>query len=231
MHCVFEDRRYLIPFRATLLSQIFTDVLVIGGGVAGYRAAMAAAEHSEVIVALKGGIKHSSTYWAQGGIAAVVAPADSFDQHVRDTLTAGADLCDETVVRKTIEAGPGAIDELIRWGMAFDIRRNGDDGATSDAQMALGREGGHSCARILHADGDATGRVLAQTLDAQVRNSDRIRVFEQCFVLDLVTLEGSPTRCVGESGAMSSGYASSRARNESNKRSYWLSPTRLLPSR
>ncbi len=189
MHPVLEQRRYLIPFRATLLSQIFTDVLVIGGGVAGYRAAIAASEHSEVIVALKGGIKHSNTFWAQGGIAAVVDGADSFDAHIQDTLSAGGDLCDPDVVRRTVEAGPGCIDELIGWGMPFD-HTNGD-------ALSLGREGGHTRSRILHADGDATGRALMGTLDAHVRSLDRVRVFEQCFVLDLITVDGSSPRCVG----------------------------------
>lgn len=202
MHPVLEQRRYLIPFRATLLSQIFTDVLVIGNGVAGMRAALAAANHSDVIVTAKGKLDQSNTYWAQGGIAAVRDGADSFEQHMADTLAAGADLCDEPVVRQVIEAAPARVEELIRWGMRFDKAAAG----TSEEDIALGREGGHSAARILHADGDATGKELARTLDKQLRTHDRIRVFDECFVLDLVTIDSGsasapgptpPGKCVG----------------------------------
>ncbi len=191
MDAVFDQRRYLIPFRATLLPQIFTDVLVIGGGVAGLRAAIGAAEHSDVIVTLKGDIKASNTYWAQGGVAAAMTPQDSFDAHVQDTLTAGAGLCDEPVVRQVIEDGPKRMEELLAWGMNFDRRIAAPD------QLALGREGGHGMARILHADGDATGKELVVTLDRVARGNERIRLFEQCFVLDLITLEGVPPRCIG----------------------------------
>lgn len=192
MHHAFDDRRYLIPFRATLLPQIFTDVLVIGGGVAGYRAAIAAADaECDVIVACKGGLKHSSTYWAQGGIAAVLAEDDSFERHVEDTLIAGAGLCDEAVVREVVAGGPAAIAELQQWGMPLD---RGEDGG-----LAFGKEGGHSAFRIVHSDGDATGKALAHTLDQRVRLSPRVRLFDQCFVLDLMTLDAAEgaTRCLG----------------------------------
>lgn len=183
-----DDRRYLIPFRATLLPQIFTDTLVIGGGVAGLRAAIAAREHGDVIVAAKGGIKDSNTYWAQGGVCVVVDKEDSIDDHVRDTMDAGAGLCDEPIVRQVASGARARIDELIDWGMKLD---------RVDDKLALGREGGHSHPRIVHADGDATGRELAMTLDRKVRSLDRVRFFDHCFVLDLITLEGSPSQCLG----------------------------------
>jgi L-aspartate oxidase len=183
-----DDRRYLIPFRATLLPQIFTDTLVIGGGVAGLRAAISAREHGDVIVAAKGGIKDSNTYWAQGGVCVVVDENDTIDDHVRDTVVAGAGLCDEPIVRRVAEGARARVDELIEWGMKLD--RAGD-------QLALGREGGHSHPRIVHADGDATGRELAMTLDRRVRSLDRVRFFDHCFVLDLITLDGSPPQCLG----------------------------------
>ncbi len=183
-----DDRRYLIPFRATLLPQIFTDTLVIGGGVAGLRAAVAAREHGDVIVAGKGGIKDSNTYWAQGGVCVVVDEQDSIEEHVQDTLIAGAGLCDEPIVRQIASAARARIDELIDWGMNLD---------RTSGKLALGREGGHSHPRIVHADGDATGKELAITLNQHARSLDRIRLFDNCFVLDLITLEGSPPQCLG----------------------------------
>ena len=186
----FDDRRYLIPFRSVLLPQIFTDVLIVGEGVAGQRAALAAAEHSDVIIAAKGQLRDSSTYWAQGGIAAVLEPNDSFDEHVEDSLNAGADLCEPDIVRLVVHSGPDRIKELIDWGMPFDT-------ADASGRFALAREGGHSKARIVHSDGDATGKALGMTLDRQVRANDRIRLFENCFVLDLITFDGSPPRCAG----------------------------------
>ena len=182
------DRRDLLPFRATLLPQIFTDTLVIGGGVAGLRAAIAAHEHGDVIIAAKGGIKDSNTYWAQGGVCVVIDEKDSIDSHVQDTLVAGAGLCDEPVVRRVAQHARRRIDELLDWGMNLDH---------IEGRLALGMEGGHSHPRIVHADGDATGRELAVTLDRQVRGLDRVRFFDHCFVLDLVTLDGSPPQCLG----------------------------------
>ncbi|MFN3168690.1 MAG: L-aspartate oxidase [Phycisphaeraceae bacterium] len=179
----FSDRRYLIPFRATLLPQIFTDVLVIGAGVAGASAALSAVKghgSAEVIVTTKGRLQDSNTYWAQGGIAAVLDGAhDDVEQHVADTLTAGAGLCDEPVVRRVIEAGPASIQRLADAGMAMDRDALGE--------LKLGKEGGHSQNRIVHSDGDATGKALASTLFDQVHAHERVRLFEDCFVLDLIT--------------------------------------------
>ncbi|MCX5660034.1 MAG: L-aspartate oxidase [Planctomycetota bacterium] len=193
MNSIFDERRYLIPFRATLLPQIFTDVLIIGEGVAGLRAALAVGEDREVIITSKAELGLSNTSWAQGGIAAVLSEQDTIESHVEDTLTAGAGLCDEPAVRQVIEAGPERIRELIDWGMRFDRAKPGD----KSSALALGREGGHSLPRIVHADGDATGRELAITLDRKVRERSNVRVFQNCFVIDLVTLDGSTPRCVG----------------------------------
>jgi len=190
MHAVFDERRYLIPFRAALLPQIFIDTLVIGGGVAGLRAADAASAHGEVIVVAKGKLPQCNTAWAQGGIAAVLSKDDTAESHIEDTLAAGADLCDLPAVKTVVEHGPARIRELIDWGLPFD-KVDGSD------ELSLGREGGHTRHRIVHADGDATGRAVMATLEKQVRTNENIRIFEECFVLDLITLEGVPPRCVG----------------------------------
>lgn len=188
MHQAFDERRYLIPFRATLLPQIFTDVLVIGAGVAGMRAAVAAADGgADVIVAAKSDLQSSNTYWAQGGIAAVLDQGDSLDEHVQDTLIAGADLCDEPTVRQVVQDGPARVRELIEWGMPFDHKKEAAD------ELAFGREGGHSHFRILHADGDATGKALSNTLVNKARQQERIRLFDNCFVLDFITTDTPPT--------------------------------------
>ncbi|MCC5830910.1 MAG: L-aspartate oxidase [Phycisphaeraceae bacterium] len=196
MNKLFDERRYLIPFRTALLPQIFTDVLVIGGGLAGMCAAIEASSHSEVIVAYKGRLKDSNTYWAQGGIAAVVPPElggsreDSVDLHIQDTLDAGAGLCDRSVVESVIDRSSQAVRRLVDMDMPFDRCEAGDG-------LALGREGGHSASRILHCDGDATGRAISERFASVLRDNDRIRVFDQCFVLDLITVEGNTPQCVG----------------------------------
>jgi len=184
MEGLFDQRRYLIPFRSTLLPQIFTDTLVIGGGVAGMRAAIAASEHGEVIVLAKGDLRNTNTAWAQGGIAGVLDPADSLESHVQDTLTAGAGGCDESVVRLVVNNGPDRIREVFSWGMNFDRNaRGGPD---------LGREGGHAASRIIHANGDETGRELQRVLLAHFNTLAGVRLFEHCFALDLITPSREP---------------------------------------
>jgi len=184
MDPVFDERRHLIPFRSSLLPQIFTDTLIIGAGVAGLRAAVAAADHGDVIVLAKGELKSSNTSWAQGGIAAALASDDSFESHTEDSLAAGAGLCDRPAVELTVREGAARVRELIGWGLRLD--------QTASGGLALGREGGHSHARIVHADGDATGRELARCLTERVRATPGVRVFEQCFALDLITPSAEP---------------------------------------
>src|SRR5687768_12720337 len=182
------QRRYLVPFKASRLPQQFTDVLIIGGGVAGLRAAIAASESAEVLLLTKDTIDQSNTWYAQGGIAAVLQPADSTESHVSDTKIGGAGLCDDEAVRITVEEGPKRVLELLSWGINFDKK------VGNPYDLAFTREGGHSFARILHAYGDATGKELAQTLINTVRSRENIRVSERSFVLDLLTHE---SRCVG----------------------------------
>ena len=183
------DRRYLIPFRSPLLPQIFTDVLVVGGGVAGLRAALAAREHGEVILLAKAPLEVSSTAWAQGGIAAAVDPDDTPEAHAFDTVEAGSGLNDPEAVRLLTEEGPAEIERLVEWGMRLD--------ANAAGEVDLGREGGHRRRRIVHTDGDATGRELTRTLEAQAKASPSIRVFEQCFAIDLLSSERGDGRVLG----------------------------------
>src|SRR3954465_5246223 len=178
------QRRYLLPFKAARLPQQFTDVLVIGGGVAGLRAAIAAADAGcDVLLLTKDTIDESNTWYAQGGIAAVLQPADSYASHVSDTEKGGAGLCDHAAVEVVVKEGAERVLELLQWGANFD------KDATKPLGLAFTLEGGHSFARILHAYGDSTGRELAQTLINTVRARENIRVSECSFVIDLLTVE------------------------------------------
>ncbi len=169
-----------------LLPQIFTDTLVIGGGAAGLSAALSASEHGDVIVLTKARATLSNTEWAQGGIAAVMGEGDSIESHVRDTLEAGAGLCDAPVVRRVIGQGP----EAMRWLLEMGFGADRDEGGG----LALGREGGHHSRRIIHSHGDATGRELGRCFGENVRATRGIRLFENCFALDLLT----PSAGVGD---------------------------------
>lgn len=183
------QRRYLIPFKAARLPQQFADILVIGGGVAGLRAAIAAAdEGADVLILTKDTLDQSNTWYAQGGIAAVLQPADSYQSHVEDTEKGGAGICDHRAVEVVIKEGPERVLELLEWGANFDKKEGNPHG------LAFTREGGHSFARILHAFGDATGKELAQTLIRTVRGREQIRISEKSFVVDLITDGG---RCLG----------------------------------
>ena len=177
----FARRRYLIDFDSRRLGQVFTDVLVIGGGVAGLRAAIEGAQQANVIIISKDRLPDCNTAWAQGGVAAVIDKTDSVDAHVADTLQVGCGLGNAQVIRTMAEEGPGCIRELIDWGANFDVQ---------DGAVALGMEGGHSARRIIHAAGDATGRELSRVLTLRAAQSERVRIFENCFVIDLVVDEG-----------------------------------------
>lgn len=188
----YLTRRYLVSFSFRRLGHIFTDVLVIGAGCGGMRAALTASAAGEVIVTSKCKLPESNTYYAQGGMAAVMDAEDSFDRHIEDTIRTGVGLCDAEVVNRCIHEAPAHVRQLQEWGLHFDL---GEDGYVS-----LGREGGHGANRIVHAEGDATGKAIFNTLLAKVRQANNIKIFEECFVLDLLTdppAGGEGARCVG----------------------------------
>jgi L-aspartate oxidase len=154
------------------------DFLVIGSGVAGLSFALRAAEHGTVGVVTKKESAESNTNYAQGGIAAVMDPADDTEAHVQDTLVAGAGLCDEAVVRMVVEEGPDRIRDLIDLGAQFD--------RDPDGVLHLGREGGHSADRIVHA-ADMTGREVERALLAAVRQNPNVEVLEYHYAVNLLT--------------------------------------------
>ncbi len=168
--------------------EIDTDVVVLGSGAAGLSVALAARPVRDVILITKDTLAAGSTQWAQGGLAAVLDPNDSIENHVRDTLAAGAGLCNEAAVRTLVTEAPTAIRYLSRLGAAFDP---GVDGG-----IALTREGGHSHDRIVHAGGDQSGAEVQKTLDESVRLAG-VRVVEHAFGIDvLIGINDQGQRCV-----------------------------------
>ena len=155
------------------------DVVVVGSGAAGLAAALAVRPVRSALIVTKGELAAGSTAWAQGGLAAVLDPTDSLENHVRDTLAAGAGLCDEAVVRELVAEAPTAIRYLMRLGAAFDPA--GHDGD----RPALGREGGHSHHRIVHSGGDRSGAEVQRTLD-QSALAAGVEVLERAFALDAI---------------------------------------------
>lgn len=158
------------------------DFLVIGSGIAGLSFALRAAKHGSVIVLTKGKAMESNTAWAQGGIASVLQEqerdkGDTEEAHVADTLDAGAGLCNEAVVRTIVGEGMETIDDLLDRGVTFD---------REDGHFVLGKEGGHSHRRILHAK-DTTGHEIASALIKEARNTPNLTLLEDHFVIDLIT--------------------------------------------
>jgi L-aspartate oxidase len=153
------------------------DVLVLGSGLAGQSVALRLADKLRVALVTKRGIEDSATAWAQGGIAAVLDNTDSIEAHIRDTFTAGANLCDEAATRFVVERGREAIDWLIAQGVPFTRGASG---------YHLTREGGHSHRRVIHV-ADATGAAVQQTLNDKVAAHPNITVLERHIVVDLIT--------------------------------------------
>ena len=161
--------------------EIRTDFLVIGSGIAGLSFALKAARRGTVSIITKREAQESATYYAQGGIAAVFGPDDSFEEHIEDTIKAGAGLCDPEVVKRVVRDGPGRIRELIHLGAHFSETKN--DGTTS---LDLTQEGGHSKRRVVHA-GDMTGKEVENSLLDAVMRDKNITVYNGHIAIDLIT--------------------------------------------
>src|SRR6266478_468825 len=163
-----SSHRYLIQFSPKKTPHLFTDVLVIGAGIAGLRAALEAPSGLDVLVVTKDSIQQSNSSFAQGGIAGVMSPEDRFEDHIEDTLKAGGGLCDRPIV------------ELV------DLEAEG--------KLALTREGGHSHRRIVHALGDATGHEVMRAIIDRARHAANVTLWDNTFTIDLLTHQGA---CAG----------------------------------
>ncbi|MBX4151687.1 L-aspartate oxidase [Paenibacillus sp. FSL W7-1279] len=173
--------QYLIDFDLNDLPAVETDVIVIGSGIAGLYTAIMASATQNVLLITKKSLLESNTRYAQGGIAAVTAEDDSPAYHRQDTLLAGAGLCSSAAVDVLVNEGPVGVQELIRLGTMFDVE---------NGELALTQEGAHSHRRILHANGDATGYEIVRALSIQVEMLHNIEVWDDHFVIDLITEQG-----------------------------------------
>lgn len=156
------------------------DYVVVGTGVSGLSFALEASKHGRVAVITKRASENSNTSWAQGGICCVADDNDSFESHIKDTIDAGAGLCDYDVVKTIVESAPDAIDKMVNIGVQFDKNSNGN--------YELGKEGGHSQRRVLHSK-DTTGKEVSEKLILSAKSSKNIKIFEHHFAIDVVTTE------------------------------------------
>ncbi|MBE9546989.1 MAG: L-aspartate oxidase [Proteobacteria bacterium] len=178
--------------------EIKTDFLVIGSGIAGLSFAIKAAELGTVAIVTNKEKIESNTNYAQGGIAAVVDKTDKFEYHINDTLTCGAGLCREDVVKSVVTDAPERVEELAKWGMEFTKAKSGNS-----TNYDLGQEGGHSRRRILHA-GDITGREIERALIEKAGSKKNIKIYENFFAIDLLlkskiqgSEKGERDQCLG----------------------------------
>ncbi|MCK9202993.1 MAG: L-aspartate oxidase [Bacteroidales bacterium] len=154
------------------------DFLIIGSGIAGLAFAIKVAKFGKVCIVTKSTVDDTATSWAQGGIAAVMYTPDSYEKHIHDTIVAGDGICDEKIVRLTIEESTERIRELVKWGMKFDKTKTG--------RYDLAKEGGHSEYRVLHHK-DSTGKEIENTLLEQVKTHPNIEILENYFTIDIIT--------------------------------------------
>jgi L-aspartate oxidase len=180
-------RRNLVSFRVAQIPHRFTDVLVLGSGVAGLAAARAASEdpQTEVLLAAKDKLEETATFYAQGGVAAVLSPertGDAVEKHLLDTLAAADGLADEEAARVTVTEGVERVRELLEWGASFDREPGGE--------LHFTLEGGHSSPRILHR-GDTSGQVVEKVLLEEVMDRPNVTLLHHTFAVDLLGRDGS----------------------------------------
>ncbi|MFV2003966.1 MAG: L-aspartate oxidase [Gammaproteobacteria bacterium] len=173
------------------------DVLIIGGGASGLSLALHLADEYSVAIITKGPSKDGSTYYAQGGVSAVLSDTDSFDSHIKDTLNVGGSLSNDETVKFTIEHGP----ENIHWMQELGVPFSSETFESGKKELHLTREGGHSHRRVVHA-ADATGKAMSDTLENHARHHDNITFYEHHIAVDLITTEkqgysGSANTCIG----------------------------------
>jgi L-aspartate oxidase len=178
--------RTLTSFDTRRGTHRFADVLVIGAGLAGLRAALEVPPDLHVLVVTKDRVTESNSSYAQGGIAGVLSPEDNFENHVEDTIVAGDGLCNRSIVELVVREAPGEIEKLIEWGTQFDLE---------GGLLALTREGGHSHRRIVHALGDSTGHEVMRAVIAKARAAPNLTILDDTFTLDLLTDESGA--CAG----------------------------------
>jgi L-aspartate oxidase len=184
---MYQSRRYLATFNSRNLPQMFTDCLVIGSGIAGLRASIEAIKYGQVTLVTKQETLESNSAYAQGGVAVVLNPGkdDSTELHISDTMKVGCGLNDRTTVETVITEGQRRVEELIQWGTRFD---------SQGGELELGREAGHSASRVIHAQGDATGKEIVRSLLEKLMQSPNVKIRANHFVVDLLT---SQNRCLG----------------------------------
>lgn len=154
------------------------DVIIVGSGGAGLSLALSLPDHFNIAVLAKSTLTDASTFYAQGGVAAVLDETDSIEQHIDDTMIAGAQLCEIDAVKQTVEGGKPSVDFLLKHGVQFTL--------DEQEQLHLTREGGHSQRRIIHA-ADATGRAISTTLVERAQEKQNITIFENYIAIDLIT--------------------------------------------
>src|SRR5262245_38837150 len=179
---VAPAHRYLVRFHPKRIAHVFTDVLVVGSGIAGLRAALEIPPALQVVVVSKDMLAQSNSAYAQGGIAGALDPVDDFSSHAADTISADKGLCDPQIVEMVVREAPERIGELIDWGAVFD---------TENGELALTKEGGHSHRRVAHALQDATGKEVMRALIARAQSLPNAAYWEQTFIIDLLTHEGA----------------------------------------
>ena len=179
---------YLISFDTNKLPSFITDVLVIGSGMAGLRAAIESSKSHNVILAGKNSLAECNTYYAQGGIASQIDKPKLVSSHIADTIEHSYGLSDPHIVKEIIRRGIPLVRQLISWGVKFDRKSDGPD---------MTREGGHKLARILHSGGDATGKNIHQTLLEKVKSIPNITALDYTFVIDILTSPDKPGECCG----------------------------------